>query len=55
MLKLLEKIRDALVLEYSWEDEFSNDWDDDEEEIGYIYSDNETGKKFQILIKELKE
>lgn len=56
MVKLLEKIRDALAQDYSWEEEFSNDsWDEDETEIGYIYRDDETDKVFRILVKELRE
>ena len=55
MVKLLEKIRDALAQDYSWEEEFSNDPYGDEEEIGYIYRDDETDKVFRILVKELRE
>ena len=53
MVKLLEKIRDALAKDYSWEDEYTND--SSEEEIGYIYRDDDTDKVFRILVKELRE
>ena len=53
MVKLLEKIRDALAQDYSWEDEYTND--PYEEEIGYVYRDDETNKVFRILVKELRE
>ena len=53
MVKLLEKIRDALAQDYSWEDEYTND--PYEEEIGYVYRDDNTNKVFRILVKELRE